>query len=138
MRQLAWLRATPEGQEKSRWTQYVEQDVEVPLPNIEGWEYLVSLLDNAGTILQTGMGVAPLTWQELESWKNVYSQELVCWKFSFWELSTMKDMSYAYCAELGQASDKNRPQPYSPTVIDREEISKRMYNLLSAFKKNKS
>ena len=134
---MAWLRAIPVEQEKSRWTQYVERDQEVPLPDIEGYEYLLAFLESAGTLLQTGMGIAPLTWQELESWERLYTKELDCWELNFWEMSTLKDMSYAYCAELSSATDANRDSPYAPVVIDREEVSKRVYETLMSFKKKK-
>jgi hypothetical protein len=81
------------------------------------------------------MGIAPLTWQELEAWERNYSKELECWELNFWELNTIKDMSYAYCAELGQATDKDRQSPYVPVVIDREEVSRRVYAAFMSFKK---
>jgi hypothetical protein len=109
--------------------------MEVPLPDITDFEYILVLLESAGTILQTGMGIAPLTWQELEAWERNYSKELECWELNFWELNTIKDMSYAYCAELGQATDKDRQSPYVPVVIDREEVSRRVYAAFMSFKK---
>lgn len=137
MQQLGWLRAIPDEHNKSRLASYIETETEIPLPTIEGYEYLVSLLESAGTILQTGMGIAPLTWQELESWERSYSKELDCWELSYWELSTIKDMSYAYCAELGAAKDINRQSPYTPVVIDREAVSRRIHDVFKSFMKNK-
>lgn len=124
----------PEEQQKSRWAQYTEREIEIPLPEIEGYEHLLPLLESAGTILQTGMGIAPLTWQELESWERSYSKEIDCWELSYWELNTIKDMSYAYCAELGQATSKTREAPFKEAVIDREDVSKRVYQAFMAFK----
>lgn len=108
--------------------------MEAPLPDITGYEYLVQLLESAGTILQTGTGIAPLNWIELESWERKYSEELNCWELSFWEFNTIKDLSYAYCAELGNASDKKRPSPFKAPEIDREDVSRRIRNAFMAFK----
>lgn len=118
--------------------QYVDKEMEPPLPEVEGHEHLISLLENAGTILQTGMGIAPLTWQELESWERCYSKEINCWELSFWELNTLKDMSYAYCAELGNARDKTRPAPYTPPVpkeIDRAAVATQVMDVFKLFMK---
>jgi hypothetical protein len=92
------------------------------------------MLDAIGTIIQTGQGIAPLTWQEIQSWKNLYSEYVASFKVSMWELSAVKDLSYAYCAELGNATDKKRTAPFSVVQIDRTALSNRIFNVLSNIK----
>lgn len=127
----------PEEETKSRLEKYIERELDPPLPDIEGYEYILPLLESAGTILQTGMGAAPLTWQELESWERAYSKEIDCWELSFWELTAIKDMSYAYCAELGQAAKKGRQPPYQEMKIDRTELSNRILDIFMSVKNSK-
>ena len=84
--------------------------------------------------------MAPLTWIELESWKRLFKEELPddLWVLSFWELSLIKDLSYAYCAELGAATDKKREAPYKEAVLDRTDVSKRMYSIFMGLKLKKN
>jgi hypothetical protein len=94
-----------------------DEPLEIPLPDISGGEFLMALFNEAGTAIQTGMGLVPLSWQELDSWLRCTQLEL-----SPWEVRTIKSMSNAYANEYAQASKKDRPRPYNPEV--REEISK--------------
>jgi broad specificity phosphatase PhoE len=104
------------------------------LPDVEGAEYLVSLLNEAGLVSQTGMGVAPLEWPHIESWLNVTELSL-----TVWEKLTIKNMSEAYAGEYNQASDPNRPAPYvhvdEEMKVDREAVENRLLSALRSLGK---
>lgn len=135
MRHLAWLNATPEGSKKSRLKAFREQDEEsnfLKLPPMEGADHLVGYLMESGIAMSNGMGLTPLTWQELESWLRVTGLPL-----STWEKLMLREMSEAYVNEFSQASAKDRPAPYVYTVdeIDREAVSDKLKSLFRSLKK---
>lgn len=95
----------------------------------------MALFHGAGGAMQTGMGLIPLTWQEIDAWARAtsYNETL-----SPWELETIKRMSDAYASEYNRASDPKRPQPYKPVVyeieIDRAAVAAQAESVLAQFK----
>lgn len=59
------------------------------------------------------MGIAPLSWQEIQAFIETNELELM-----LWEKELIKKMSEAYCAESHKATDPQRPAPY---VVEKEE-----------------
>ena len=95
----------------------------------------MSLFHSAGTATQTGMGLVPLSWQEIESWVVCNGLEE---SVTPWELSVVRKMSEAYASEYAQASSPSRPMPYRGVVeedIDRDAIAAKVKNVLAAFKR---
>lgn len=138
MRHLAWLHATPEGSKKSRLRSFSELDENssfLKLPNIEGAEYLVSLLTELGFVSQSGMSVTSVTWLEMDAWMRRTQLEL-----SLWETLTLKEMSEVYANELVQASAKDRPAPYvyvDPELqSNRDAVAEKLKSIFSSFKRN--
>lgn len=128
MRQLAWLGAVPEKSKKSRIEQaqgdslgerddegnLIKAPTEVQLPEIpDQWNYLLGLFFLSGQAAQTGMGLAPLSWQEIKAFIEVNDLDLM-----IFEKELLKKMSEAYCAESHKATDPQRPAPYT---ADKEE-----------------
>lgn len=112
---------------------------EIPYPELpKGAEYLVSLFYSAGTATQTGMGLVPLSWQEIESWVVCSGLEETV---TPWELGVVKRLSEAYSSEYARASTPSRPQPYQPDVdvdtIDRDAVAAKVMNVLASFKRKK-
>lgn len=137
MRHLAWLHAAPEGSKKSRLTVFKEQGGDssfLQLPEIDGAEYMVSLLHEAGLMSGTGMGIIPLTWQEIEAWLRTTELRL-----SIWEKLTIKEMSEAYVSEFNKASTKDATAPYVAPVdieqVDRTAVSNKLLSVLRGFKR---
>jgi hypothetical protein len=101
-----------------------------------GAEYLVSFFYSAGSAMQTGMGLVPLTWQEIDAWARRcgYNHSL-----SPFEAETIRKMSEAYAVQYAKASQRICPQPFSPRVdldeLDREAVSRKVANVLGMFKK---
>lgn len=138
MRKLAWLHATPEGSKKSRMTTFREADAEhisLTLPDIQGAEYIVGMLQEAGLMSTSGMGPVPLSWQEIEAWIRCAEVEP-----ELWERLMVKELSEVYVGELNQASGKDRPSPYTPTQekVDREAVVQKFMAFTKAFKKRRN
>lgn len=110
---------------------------EIPYPELpEGAEYLVALFHSAGTATQTGMGLVPLSWQEIRAFVHCTQATVTPW-----ELGVIRKLSEAYCAEYARASDKLRQAPYSPVVTDtpdeeaRAIVAAKVMTALAALKK---
>ena len=137
-RHLAWLNATPEGSKKSRREEYTEGGEGSPfllLPNVEEAEYLVRYWHEAGTVSQGGMGIAPLSWQEIRAWR--LENEL---SLATYEINLIRQMSVEYVGEYHSASAKDRPAPYQEfkeEEFDRAAVGNKIFNVLSSFKKKK-
>lgn len=98
----------------------------------------MSLFHSAGSATQTGQGLVPLSWQEIEAWVKCQALTDV---LTPWELGVVRIMSEAYASEYAQAYDPKRPMPYSPRVdlseVDRVAVADKLKNILSQFKKRK-
>ncbi len=135
-RHLAWLHAVPEKAKESRQKSIKaanEDSFLLKMPDVAEGEYLVPMLFEAGLVSQSGMGVAPLSWQEIQAWLNCTGVVL-----HTWEATTIKQMSDAYASEYSQASKKDAPAPYQYRAeeyveqeIDHEAVCNK---LKSAFK----
>lgn len=108
---------------------------EIQLPDT-GLDYLVGHFFSSGQCLQTGQGLVPLTWQEIDAYVKLNELDMCVW-----ELKLIKKMSEAYCAEYSRASDPNRVAPYRVQVLDEEvdQVAKAMKIKLgmSGFRKRK-
>lgn len=69
-----------------------------------------------GQCMQSGMGLLPITWAELQSFIEVNELDL-----TLWEKGMLKKMSDTYCAESSRATEVNYPPPYSPKKEATEE-----------------
>lgn len=130
----------PDGAKKSRLKSYKDFDETssfLSMPSLDGAEYLVTLLFEAGLVQSTGMGVTPLTWSEIESWLRVTQLKL-----SVWEKLTIKNMSEIYAGELSSATKKDSPAPYThidkALIADREMIANKLKNVFASFKRQES
>jgi hypothetical protein len=107
---------------------------EIHLPEIPApYDALVGLFHLSGQALQTGWGLCPLTWVEIDAFVRVNDLDL-----TLWERELLKKMSEAYCAEYSRASDPKRPAPYQPEQTEEvDQIAKamRIMDSLSAFRK---
>jgi hypothetical protein len=134
MRQLGWLHATPKDQKKSRLAAAKDRDPEFQpdFPELNGAEYLIGLLHEAGLMSNNGMGPISLSWLEIKAWIDTTEIQL-----SLWERLTLKEMSEVYVSERIQAEDANRTAPYIPNKEEElvEDNSKKFLTLLRKFKK---
>lgn len=104
------------------------------LPDTDDAAYMIALFHEAGPMSTNGMGVVPITWQEMESWLRTTEREL-----SVWEKLTLREMSEAYVAEFNKASARDAAPPYVPAVepenIDRAAVANKLLNVLRGFKR---
>jgi hypothetical protein len=84
--------------------------VEVNLPEIHpAFLHLQALFFRSGQCSQTGYGLIPLSWQEIQSFIEVNELEL-----TLFEKQMLRKMSEAYCSEYSKAKDIRCPAPYTP------------------------
>jgi hypothetical protein len=145
------LNAVPDGEKVSRLEtlrntakeleEASEQDgsspepLNTPLPNIEGAEYLVALLHEAGTVGQGGMGIVPLSWMDIQSWIVVTGRD----NLVLWEKGMIKRMSEAYSGAYSRGSEKNSKAPYgniteSDMVRNRDMVAAKAYAIFAPTK----
>lgn len=124
----------PEGAKNSRHKSFMEADENssfLKLPKIDGAEYLVAFLYEAGLYGSNGMGAVALSWAEISKWKECTGTELTPW-----ECSMIKTMSEAYVGEYNQASSKARLAPYSEVDEDvaanRTTVANKLKNALQS------
>ena len=117
VRQLAWLSSCPtdtskkENKDKrSRFVRFNESDpdcLELKLPDVNGADYLVNLLHEAGPVGSNGYGIEGLRWSEIYSWLATTGLFL-----EPWESILIKKMSDAYAAEFNRSNGKECAPPY--------------------------
>lgn len=138
-RQLAWLGATPDKAKQSRLEMInagislaqqptdsnlledqpvvIRVPSEVSLPEVSPVvSHLKELFFHYGQCMQSGQGLLPITWQELEAFIRLNQYDMM-----LWEIRILKRMSDAYCSEYSRAGDPNRPAPYMPDKEEDEE-----------------
>ncbi len=73
--------------------------------------YLIEHLENLGFYMSIGMGMIPLTFQEIESYMRITNTPL-----NSDEVMIIRQMSQAYIAELNDTRNE-REAPYSATTL---------------------
>lgn len=89
------------------------------MPSIRAGEYLVHYLFEAGPTMPGGMGPAPLTFVELESWQRQAAIDL-----DPWEVRLVRRLSVEYCAESQAASKPDAPPPFKSSDVRRLQQAK--------------
>lgn len=90
------------------------------MPDISpGSEYLVAFLHSAGTATPTGMGLAGLSWQELQAWVDCTDMRGIVTPR---DLKTIHMLSRVYAKEYHAAGLKGATAPYEVRVEMEEEI----------------
>lgn len=133
-RQLAWLRAVPQGSKLSRWEETKAANGELFLPDLENSSYLIHLLDAAGTCSSTGMGLVGLSWEEIKGWIDCMGVEI-----SYWEISMIKEMSREYAAQASVSAERNCKSPYlmDKAVKTEKAVIARSTEIANMFRKYK-
>lgn len=96
------------------------------MPEVEA-THLVELWHNSGMYSNGGMGAAPLTWQELNSYCSLLSIEL-----TEWEAAQIMTMSRSYVSWLRKGEDPMMPAPYTREETE-EEIEARRAEVARQF-----
>lgn len=124
VRHLAWLHAVPKAPDKfkpkegSRLWQLKEKGREPKLPSVS-CSYLQDLLFEVGPASSTGLGPAPLSWQEIESWARAMPRGVQPWEKLF-----IRQLSMEWVAELARAEDPSRPAPWDGDTASPVELAR--------------
>ena len=140
VRHLAWLASCPVDTTKSkdkrnRYQRFESIDPEAPEltpPELDGEEYLVNLLHEAGPVGSNGYGVEGLKWSEIHSWIATTGLFLCPW-----ECVLIKEMSEAYASEFNKSNGKETPPPYKVITLSREEVSSKVMDVFKSLQINK-
>lgn len=113
----------------------IQGPTEIHLPDIpSAFGYLLGYFYLSGQATQTGMGLVPLSWQEIKAFREENELEI-----TLWERELLKKMSEAYCTEYSRASDPKRPAPYAPEQdpeeVDGIAVAMRIREQMQFFKK---
>jgi len=116
VRELAYLRTTPNKDykprtEKTRYEEMEKIGKEPIFPNIEGYEYLLHHLQTLGYFSSTGMGTAPLSFTEINSYMQATQTYLTPR-----EVLAIRKLSENYIAEMSNDS----PMAKHPHSINEE------------------
>ena len=87
--------------------------------------YLFDYLMSAGACMNTGMGQAPFSWQELESW-----QEQNGFTLKPWELSIIRKASAVYVEQVHLSSKIDCPPPGKVVEQDQSKLAQHIKGIL--------
>jgi hypothetical protein len=141
VRQRAWLNTSPERGKNDRSTARRRSRLEqmradrkdegyVPeLPNVDGAAYLVAYLWDIGPTMVAGMGLGPLTHEEIRAWQSntgVWLQP--------WETRILRQLSMDYIVEMRDAEKPSCPAPWNgtPSPADLSSVADRMLQSIRA------
>lgn len=94
---MAWLNATPDGENITRLEWFEANNYDVVYPECYA-DYLLTYLQEIGLTL----GDQPLNFGEIESYQNITGISL-----QSWEARILKKLSVAYLSESNKARDSN-------------------------------
>ena len=124
---MAWLQATPEKEKKSRMESFKSINENHPLltlPPLESHSYIIEWLFDVGPGMSFGMGLCPLTYQEINAWALGID-------INPWERKILKNLSSEYVSWSNQATKEDCPIPYAETEAPTEEKAAAITNGLA-------
>jgi hypothetical protein len=124
---MAWLQATPEKEKQSRMEIFKSRDENHPLlnlPPLESHSYIIEWLFDVGPGMSFGLGLCPLTYQEINAWAVGIS-------INPWERTMLKNLSSEYVSWSNKATKKDCPIPYAETEAPTEAKEKAISNSLA-------
>ena len=99
------------------------------LPGVDGADYLLAYLWDVGPTLVAGMGIGPITHEEMRAWQSntgVWLQP--------WEARILRKLSMDYIVQMRDAEKADCPPPWSAAarVVDRSSVTDRMLHAIRA------
>lgn len=133
---MAWLNTAPKAEDKhqnrveerplTRLQTLKEEDREPHYPHLECAQHVINYLFEVGPTMSTGMGVIPLTHQELQAWQRDMHIRLRPWEARF-----ICRLSKVYLSMTHEAEEIDCPSPCDVnTETDREVVSKKVKNFM--------
>lgn len=100
------------------------------MPPVEVGGYLVDYLLDVGPVGSTGMGLAVISYSELQAW-----QQCTGIAMQPWEVMLLRRLSADYMVESKRAEKPDCPPPFgSPAMeFDRDVVSKKVSSAFKAF-----
>ena len=119
-RQLGHLHARPKGADdkpkESRITVLRRRGEPVPLPELDGGEYLVEAMLRLGPMRQTGFGLRPADWTEIDAFVRLTQRVS-----EPWEAEALFEMCAGYCAAYEAGEDLLAEAPMGKAETDISE-----------------
>lgn len=97
----------PEKKDAARWTMLEDDHPHLELPELDGAEYIAEAFMGSGLVGSGGMGMQPISWQELDAFCSRSVTGL-----NGWEAKQVMRMSRAYCSMHKKAEKPNCLPPY--------------------------
>lgn len=119
-----WLHTIPEKKEQTRFEQLISEEKEVLFPYLN-CEYLFEFLMSMGAVSHSGMGIAPLSWQEIESWQTQHGILL-----KPWELSIIRKASAIYVEQVQLAGKADCPPPGKVVEQEPDKLAQHIKGIL--------
>lgn len=120
----AWLHTVPEKQEQSRYERYIQDGVDVVVPEMK-CSYLFDYLIRIGIMSSSSMGNVPLSWQELNAWVQVTGIPL-----NEWELRVIRRASEVYVNQHELSKKIDAPMPERVIEQDPKKLAKHIKSIL--------
>ncbi len=129
VRQTAWLNTAPERPENDKSKEppltrmecmrrdHGDEDWHPEMPPIEVGGYLIGYLFEVGPTMAGGMGAAPISHQEIESWQHLSGIALRPWESRF-----LRRLSNDYIVESHRAAKRGTLAPWQSGEIDRPVV----------------
>jgi hypothetical protein len=114
----------PEKSDQSRFEKFEEEGKAIAWPELQ-CSYLADLLFEIGPCLQGGMGLVPLTWQEIAAWQEASGVRL-----SMWEANALRKASKAYAHQVSVSDKPNCPAPGKAVEQDPDKLAKHIRSVL--------
>lgn len=124
---MAWLNATPKpptGSERAKALgdkklptriEAMRAQNEVPRMPPNPAPHIIDRLIEIGLTEAAGMGIAPLSWCEIDAWCR-----RTCVAVTPWEARLIRSLSIAYVAEARAAESENASPPWRTEPTERE------------------
>lgn len=109
-----------------------QNDDQPDMPDAGAAQYLLGYLFDAGPLVNTVGGSAPLNWQDLRAWQSGTGIEL-----QPWESRTLRTLSQTYLYASIEAKSPDCPAPYTeqPTPDQREHVATALRSIFGQLKK---
>jgi hypothetical protein len=124
------LSSTPEKTEKTRYEVHGADSDMVNQPFPEGAELLIDCFKESGMYLSNGMGIVPLTWEEINQFMTRYYYD---WLFI---AKALRRMSESYIAAHYAGKDPLSPSPLllyygeDEATIRRQHVENQLRNMI--------
>lgn len=100
-----------------------------PLPPLHSADYMIQHLWDVGPGVSFGMGLLPLSFQEIAAWQHGCGYRL-----RPWEVQSLRAMSVAYVAQMQKSTEPNCPAPWqSMADVDHTAVADKLRSVFAAY-----